>query len=96
MEHTCHARGCNKTCKPQLLMCYKHWCMVPQKLRNAVYEHYREGQCDDKDPSEEWHIAANAAIGYVAALDGQPLRMDEVNALISYGYETYGTGWDKL
>ena len=86
MKHTCHARGCPVSCPPQYLMCPRHWRRVHRKLQRAVWITYREGQCDDKRPSEEWHKAADAAIGYVAALEKRPLRMAEVNALVDYGF----------
>lgn len=60
--HHCHARGCTTPCKPEMLMCLKHWRMVPLNLQRAVWAHYRPGQCDDKRPSEAWHKAADAAI----------------------------------
>lgn len=63
--------------------------MVPRRLQQAVYKHYRSGQCDDKRPSREWHEAANAAIGYVALQCGLGiLRMEEVKALRAHGYGT--------
>lgn len=62
MEHHCHARNCTTPVKPELLMCLKHWRMVPKKLQQEVWKHYRPGQCDDKEPSEEWFKAADAAI----------------------------------
>ena len=66
MSHTCHARGCTTPVKPELLMCFKHWRMVPRLLQRAVWRAYRSGQCDDKRPSEAWHQAADAAIRAVA------------------------------
>lgn len=60
--HICHARGCKTPVKPELLMCFKHWKMVPRNLQRNVWKHYRRGQCDDKNPSLEWHAAADAAI----------------------------------
>jgi hypothetical protein len=88
MSHHCHARGCTTTVKPELLMCWQHWRVVPKKIQMAVYAAYRPGQCDDKNPSEAWHVAADAAIGYVAALDGEPMLMREISALKSLGYST--------
>lgn len=87
MKHTCHARGCETLCRPVYLMCPRHWRMVHAKLQRAVWRTYRPGQCDDKRPSEEWHQAANAAIGYVAGLESQPIRMDEVAALRAFGFQ---------
>ncbi len=86
MSHTCHARGCEILCRPQFLMCVSHWKMVHQRLQRLVWRHYREGQYDDMRPSEEWHWAAAAAIGYVATLDDEPLLVKEMNALKEFGF----------
>jgi len=86
MKHTCHARGCGTPCRPVYLMCPRHWRMVHAKLQRAVWRTYRPGQCDDKRPSEEWHEAADAAIGYVATRTDQFLRMSEVKALKKFGF----------
>ena len=72
MTHTCHARGCETPCKPELLMCPKHWRMVPAHIQKAVYKNYRHGQCDDKRPSQAWHDAADAAIRAVWATENKP------------------------
>jgi hypothetical protein len=66
VRHRCHARGCATPTKPEMLMCLKHWRMVPRPLQRAVWATYRAGQCDDKRPSGEWHDAADAAIRAVA------------------------------
>lgn len=62
-------------------MCWAHWKQVPRDLAAAVYATYRPGQCDDKSPSAAWHVAADAAIGFVAELEGMPLRTCERDAL---------------
>lgn len=49
-----------------MLMCLKHWRMVPRDIQRRVWSTYRPGQCDDKQPSESWHEAADAAIAAVA------------------------------
>lgn len=84
--HRCHARGCTKPVKPEMLMCFAHWRMVPRLIQRAVWMHYREGQCDDKDPSELWHVAADAAIGAVARKEGRPLSANEQAALKQAGF----------
>jgi hypothetical protein len=84
--HHCHARGCQVPVKPELLMCLRHWRMVPHPLQRAVWAAYRPGQCDDKRPSAAWHRAADAAIGFVARSEGQPVRSEETEALQSFGY----------
>ena len=67
-------------------MCWKPWKRVPRKIQRAVWATYRAGQCDDMNPSEAWHAAADAAIGYVAAIEGQPVRNVESDALAAFGY----------
>lgn len=71
MIHTCHAKGCNVEVKPELLMCLKHWRMVSKDTQIEVWRHYRPGQCDDKNPSEAWHKAADQAILEVATKEGR-------------------------
>lgn len=65
MLHRCHARKCTVHVPPEMLMCRRHWFMVPKGLRYRVWSTYRRGQCDDKRPSKEWHEAADAAINAV-------------------------------
>lgn len=71
MIHKCHARGCNVPTRPEVLMCFRHWGMVPHTLRSEVWRYYRAGQCDDKQVSREWLNAADAAIEAVAAKEAE-------------------------
>ncbi len=87
MPHHCHARGCAKLVRPELLMCLAHWRDVPRRIQQAVWRHYRVGQCDDKRPSQAWQQAADAAIGFVAAKHGKPISKLEWDALQAMGYE---------
>lgn len=87
-HHLCHARGCPTPVKPELLMCLRHWRLVPRDIQARVYATYRRGQCDDMKPSKEWHEAASAAIGYVAALTTGGITGPEVRALRLLGYGT--------
>jgi hypothetical protein len=89
MSHHCHARGCKTAVRPELLMCFPHWRQVPVKIQRAVYATYRRGQCDDKQPSEAWHEAAGAAIGYVATLEGHGAVRSEIKALVAAGYREW-------
>lgn len=67
-KHHCHASACGAHIKPEMLMCARHWRMAPppQAQQRRVYATYRPGQCDDKQPSAEWHAAADLAICSVA------------------------------
>lgn len=82
MTHTCHAKGCNAPCKPEFLMCPRHWRMVPRKTQLLVYKYYQHGQCDlSPMPSEKWHAAADLAIAQVAHKDGR-ISIDTLNRVI--------------
>jgi hypothetical protein len=50
-----------------MLMCRRHWYMVPYAIRRRVWDAYRPGQCDDKRPSKAWRQAADDAIAAVFA-----------------------------
>jgi hypothetical protein len=52
--HHCHAFGCTTPCRPTLLMCARHWSMVPKDIQAEVYSTYKKGQCDTKTPSRDW------------------------------------------
>ncbi len=94
--HHCHANGCTKKTKPEMLMCFKHWKQVPRRLQQAVWRHYREGQCEDMSPSKEWHLAADAAIGAVAVLERKPISANQANALEAAGYARIGFSYFTL
>lgn len=71
MTHRCHAEDCNVEVAPSLLMCPRHWRMVPADLQGAVWRTYRKGQEIDKRPSAEYLAAATAAIRAVALKEDQ-------------------------
>lgn len=64
-NHLCHANRCTTPVPPKMLMCPKHWIMVPQELKKEVWAYYRPGQERDKQPSKLWMRAAKNAIEYV-------------------------------
>lgn len=68
--HHCHALRCRTKVRPELLMCPRHWRMVPIPLQRAVYRHYRRGQCDDMEVTQAYLDAADAAINVVAQKEG--------------------------
>lgn len=72
-EHLCHARDCPVAVDPSMLMCGKHWKMVPSQLQKDVWATYRRGQEITKDPSGTYIEAARAAIEAVAAKEGPRL-----------------------
>ena len=67
MPHKCHAEGCNVAGPPRLLMCLKHWRMVPRHLQKEVWRYYRPGQEITKDPSPEYLEVMQKAIESVSS-----------------------------
>ncbi len=89
--HHCHALGCTKACAPERLFCPAHWFEVPSSLQDAVWASYREGQCDDKNPSKDWHQAADAAIGFLATKEFRPISKAQLKALKHFGWTVENT-----
>lgn len=67
--HQCHAEGCTVPVPPRMLMCFRHWSMVPASIKRSVYATYRRGQEVDKRPSVEYLVNMDAAIAEVAAAE---------------------------
>jgi hypothetical protein len=61
-------------CAPEMLMCPRHWNMVPFDLQQEVWRTYRHGQCDDMNPSREWHESADKAIAHVHRIESGMMR----------------------
>lgn len=76
--HRCHAIGCDEAVPPALLMCSRHWRLVPRVLQREVWQAYRKGQEIDKRPSAAYLTAAGRAIAAVAEIErrqGRPHQL---------------------
>jgi len=71
MAHTCHAVDCERSVPPQMLMCKRHWFMVPPVIRSRVWATYQDGQCDTFNPTSAYCQAAKAAVIAVAKKEGR-------------------------
>lgn len=69
-EHRCHARECSEATPPRLLMCGRHWRMVPPLLRDEVNRTFVPGQGTRVEPTRAYLDAARAAINAVAEAEG--------------------------
>lgn len=69
-EHTCHAYKCGRRVDPAMVMCTRHWFMVPKRLRDIIWRTYRRGQEITKDPSHEYMVAQRGAVWAVFVLEG--------------------------
>ena len=70
-KHICHAEGCEVEVPPRLLMCARHWRMVPVAIQRAVWATYVPGQEIRKDPTSEYLRVAFEAIHAVAVKEGR-------------------------
>lgn len=64
--HTCHAKNCKVVTPPKMLMCRRHWYLVPKALRDRVWATYQTGQEVGRvRPSREYFAAVREAIDAV-------------------------------
>lgn len=61
--HACYADGCRLLCIPTMIMCARHWQMVPSEIRLLVWGAYKPGKT--LDPK-----IVHAAIAAVAKKEG--------------------------
>ncbi len=71
MTHLCHAEGCMITVRPKMLFCHRHWRILPDLLKAAVYRVYVVGQEDRKDPSALYLMVQGVAVAFVARHEGR-------------------------
>jgi hypothetical protein len=64
MRHTCHWPNCREDVPPALLMCLRHWQLLPEPVRYAVWAAYRPGQEVAKDPSRAYVAAVRVALDW--------------------------------
>lgn len=69
--HICHAKECGVRVAPSMLMCAKHWRLVPFAEQRAIWRHFRPGQEKDKTPSKDYMLALRAAVDAVDKLEGR-------------------------
>ncbi len=72
MAHTCHAAGCRQLVPAAMFLCKKHWRMLPQLMRNLIWQHYRPGQEDEKVCSRAYSAAARSAVKWIAKMECRP------------------------
>lgn len=43
-NHHCHWPGCEEQVPPAKWGCYRHWMLLPKRLRDAIWAAYKPGQ----------------------------------------------------
>lgn len=69
--HRCHADGCETPVPPKMLMCRRHWFMVPRLLQARIWQHYVPGQEIRKDPTPAYLEVMMQAIQAVKDKEAQ-------------------------
>lgn len=64
--HTCNAHGCERRVPPSMFACKPHWFALPKKIRDAIWNEYRPGQEDDKEPSFRYMAVQRLAVSHTA------------------------------
>lgn len=70
-HHVCHAMGCTVKVPPRMLMCLRHWKMVPKALQQRIWATYVPGQEQRKDPTDAYMEAQRASVQTVAEKEGK-------------------------
>lgn len=70
--HECAAKGCSAQITHRLLMCFRHWRMVPANLQRALFNAYRKvpGGGGRADLTPQYLQAMEACVKAVAAAEG--------------------------
>jgi hypothetical protein len=74
--HHCHANDCPTPTPQSLLMCAKHWRMVPREMQSRVRATFSvRSSAPGADPASwaDYYEAAADAVEHVARLEGKPL-----------------------
>ena len=66
VKHLCHWPTCAKEVPPKMWGCRRHWFRLPKRIRDRIWETYRPGQEIDKQPSEDYLVAADEAQQWAA------------------------------
>jgi hypothetical protein len=67
----CRAVCCKKRIPSRLLMCKRHWDLVPKPLRRALWSTYRTGENRSEAPSRAYLGLVSDAVAAVARLEGR-------------------------
>lgn len=76
--HHCHANECPAPTDPELLMCPKHWRMVPKAMQDKVWKTFRARGNIGHDPASwaDYYDACADAVEHVAMIE----RKNAVNS----------------
>lgn len=65
MSHPCKIASCARPAKDQQLMCWPHWRGLPRRLKDAIFETYRNG------PGEDYRANVDQAVRLIDEKEGR-------------------------
>lgn len=68
--HPCAASPCKKQIEDKLLMCMRHWRMVPRDIQREIWQHYVQGQTWET-ATTQYRSAYLKAVDAVRAVEGR-------------------------
>lgn len=77
-EHICHWPGCRKQVPPAQWGCKRHWFMLPQNLRDAIWAAYRPGQERNLTPSKFYLDTAHRVEKWIQQNAEYPTLVEDV------------------
>lgn len=89
--HPCRATDCKQLVHDRLLMCRRHWYLVPQELRYEIWRTYKPDEWDDQNLLREYRLAVVRAIETVAIQEGKSTDNIFSQALLRKSNETRNT-----
>ena len=66
-KRPCYWSGCGVNVPASMLMCKRHWFMLPKALRDRIWATYVPGQEDRMDQSDEYMEALGLVRAFVAS-----------------------------
>lgn len=91
MIHTCHAHGCKIVVPARMFVCRRHWAVLRQIVKDAVWREYRDGQEDRKDPTPRYMAVQRRAVAELAFKPN-----DEQAAQIAAAYLFESEKWRRV
>ncbi len=69
-KHECAAPGCHAQIPPHLVMCQRHWFMLPRGTRQAINDVYQRGPTGGRSTDPRFLALVQDAAAWLAEHEG--------------------------
>lgn len=83
-DHSCVALECSNPIPPGLLLCRKHWRILPDAAKALVKKHYDPEKVGAADPGMEHELAVSIAVAIVKEAEGHTLSELENHVVMAF------------